>query len=458
MLLRHTTAEVAERQALTVNPAKTCQPIGAMYAALGIHNCLPHSHGSQGCCSYHRSTLTRHYKEPVMAATSSFTEGSSVFGGQANLLQAIDNDLHRLQPRRDRRPHDLPLGDHRRRHPADHRQGPRRRQDPRGQARHPCQHAQLRRLPRHRLRQHGQGHGRLLRRAGRQADQDDQRHPRLGRAADMREIKRLLGVMGIEAILFPDTSDVLDAPQTGKHDFYPKGGATVEQLRSTGDSLATLALGPSASEPAAKALDTKCQGARSRCLDCRSACGPPTASSTPCASWPTCRVPDSIIDERGRLVDMITDMHQYFYGKRVALWGDPDQLVAAGRVPRRPRHAAGLHRHRHARQGASRSGSKPPWPAACRRPRSARAPAPTCSSCTSGSSRSRSTCSSATPTASTSPATRTFPSCGTAFPILDRVGHSYFPTVGYRGRHAAVGEDPRRAHGPPGPRRAGGEF
>ena len=62
-----------------------------MYAALGIHSCLPHSHGSQGCCSYHRSALTRHYKEPVMAGTSSFTEGASVFGGQANLLQAIDN-------------------------------------------------------------------------------------------------------------------------------------------------------------------------------------------------------------------------------------------------------------------------------------------------------------------------------------------------------------------------------
>jgi len=91
MLLRHTTAEIQERHALTVNPAKTCQPIGAMYAALGIHRCLPHSHGSQGCCAYHRSTLTRHYKEPVMAATSSFTEGSSVFGGQANLLQAIQN-------------------------------------------------------------------------------------------------------------------------------------------------------------------------------------------------------------------------------------------------------------------------------------------------------------------------------------------------------------------------------
>ena len=78
----------SERKALTVNPAKTCQPIGAMYAALGVHGCLPHSHGSQGCYAYHRSPLTRHYKEPVMAATSSFTEGASVFGGQANLLQA----------------------------------------------------------------------------------------------------------------------------------------------------------------------------------------------------------------------------------------------------------------------------------------------------------------------------------------------------------------------------------
>ena len=37
MLLRHTNANVTERQALTINPAKTCQPVGAMYAALGIH-------------------------------------------------------------------------------------------------------------------------------------------------------------------------------------------------------------------------------------------------------------------------------------------------------------------------------------------------------------------------------------------------------------------------------------
>ena len=39
-------------------------------------------------------------------------------------------------------------------------------------------------------------------------------------------------------------------------------------------------------------------------------------------------VPEQIRDERGRLVDLISDMHQYFYGKTAALWGDPDQLVS----------------------------------------------------------------------------------------------------------------------------------
>ena len=39
-------------------------------------------------------------------------------------------------------------------------------------------------------------------------------------------------------------------------------------------------------------------------------------------------VPDSITRERGQLVDVMTDMAQYFYGKKVALFGDPDQLIA----------------------------------------------------------------------------------------------------------------------------------
>ena len=38
-----------KREALTVNPAKACQPLGAVLCALGFEKTLPYVHGSQGC-------------------------------------------------------------------------------------------------------------------------------------------------------------------------------------------------------------------------------------------------------------------------------------------------------------------------------------------------------------------------------------------------------------------------
>ena len=97
-MLNYTPNEMKERSALVINPAKTCQPVGAMYAALGVHGCLPHSHGSQGCCAFHRMYLTRHFKDPVMASSSSFTEGASVFGGGSNLKTAVKNIFDLYHP------------------------------------------------------------------------------------------------------------------------------------------------------------------------------------------------------------------------------------------------------------------------------------------------------------------------------------------------------------------------
>jgi nitrogenase molybdenum-iron protein beta chain len=39
-------------------------------------------------------------------------------------------------------------------------------------------------------------------------------------------------------------------------------------------------------------------------------------------------IPDEIIKERGRLIDSLVDVHHYMYGKKVAIFGDPD-LVSA---------------------------------------------------------------------------------------------------------------------------------
>jgi nitrogenase molybdenum-iron protein beta chain len=90
-MLDMTPKEIIMRKGVTINPCKTCEPVGAMYCALGVHKCMPHSHGSQGCCSYHRTVLGRHFKEPAIGTSSSFTEGASVFGGRSNLTTAVKN-------------------------------------------------------------------------------------------------------------------------------------------------------------------------------------------------------------------------------------------------------------------------------------------------------------------------------------------------------------------------------
>jgi nitrogenase molybdenum-iron protein beta chain len=143
----------------------------------------------------------------------------------------------------------------------------------------------------------------------------------------MRELKSLAAKMGVDVVMYPDTSDVLDAPQTGKHEFYPKGGTTVAQIKASGGSIGAIGLGLTASAPALEALTAKCAV-------------PGTMLELPIGLQATDRfidalrtiagveVPDSITDERGRLLDMIADMHQYCHGKRVALFGDPDQLVS----------------------------------------------------------------------------------------------------------------------------------
>jgi nitrogenase molybdenum-iron protein beta chain len=327
MLLRHTTQEIKEREALTVNPAKTCQPIGAMYAALGIHGCLPHSHGSQGCCSYHRSTLTRHYKEPVMAGTSSFTEGASVFGGQANLLAAIDTLFTVYNP-------DLiavhttclseTIGD-------DLNQII-------GKAREEGKIPAGRRViyantPSY-IGSHVTGFSNMVEGIVRGLPVKSETKtdtvniiPGWVEPSDMREIKRIAAEMGVPVTVFPDTSGVLDSTMSGHAEMYPKGGACVADIVASGASKHTLSLGNFASEAGAKALDAKC-GVPYTALDLPIGISATDRFVQALSEVSGKPVPESIADERGRLVDFITDMQQYFWGKRVALWGDPDQLVA----------------------------------------------------------------------------------------------------------------------------------
>jgi nitrogenase molybdenum-iron protein beta chain len=145
--------------------------------------------------------------------------------------------------------------------------------------------------------------------------------------SDMEEIKRLAGLMGVRHTLFPDTSGVLNGPLTGEYRMFPEAGVSAAELAATGDAIGTLALGEWASAEAARLLDSQCKvpctildlpiglAATDRFIDAlRTLAGIP--------------VPAAIDFERGQLVDVISDYHQWFYGRKVALAGDPDQLIA----------------------------------------------------------------------------------------------------------------------------------
>ncbi|WP_071516256.1 nitrogenase molybdenum-iron protein subunit beta [Geitlerinema sp. PCC 9228] len=325
-MLEATPTEVQEREALRINPAKTCQPIGAMYAALGLHNCLPHSHGSQGCCSYHRSHLTRHYKEPIMAATSSFTEGTAVFGGGANLRQALTTIFKLYNP-------DVvainttclseTIGD-------DLPSLIRAAQDdgiiPEDKL---VIHANT---PSY-VGTHVTGWSNMAKAIVdylvQKSDTPQQQInliPGYVEPADTRHLKRFLKEFGVESVVFPDTSDVVDTPQTGDFRMYPKGGTPVEDLKTAGDSLATVALGPMASEAAAKSLQNKCD-VPYRALDLPIGVAACDRFVQTLMELTGTQPPESLVDDRGRLVDIMTDMQQYLYGLRVAVSGDPDQVV-----------------------------------------------------------------------------------------------------------------------------------
>ncbi|MDP3432010.1 MAG: nitrogenase molybdenum-iron protein subunit beta [Bacteroidota bacterium] len=326
MLLRHTTKEVRERNALTVNPAKTCQPVGAMYAALGVHGCLPHSHGSQGCCSYHRSALTRHYKEPVMAATSSFTEGSSVFGGQANLLQAIETIFAVYEPEIIA-VHSTCLsetiGD-------DLNQIVIKARD---EGKVPFGKYVVQAATPSYVGSHVTGYANMLEAFVKYfAEKTDEKRRQINllsgwvEPADMRELKRIMKVMKVKSVLLPDTSDVLDAPMTGKFEMYPKGGTTIAEMVSMGDSMQSLGLGEWATEKAAISLDNTCR-VPFEITDIPVGIKATDRFIQALAKAGRVSVPEQISEERGRLIDVITDMHQYLYGKRVAVYGDPDNII-----------------------------------------------------------------------------------------------------------------------------------
>lgn len=321
-MLDLTPKKITERTALRINPCKTCQPVGALYAALGVHKCMPHSHGSQGCVSYHRTFITRHFKEPAIASTSSFTEGASVFGGGSNLKTSVKNVFEIYDP-------DIiavhttclseTIGDDVNSYLMD-------TEIPEGKIVVHCSTPSY-------VGSHVNGFFNMmcgfincLTKTTGVSNGKAGIFPGFVNPGDIREMKRIAKLMKVPFTMFPDQSGVMDAPMTGKYEMYPKGGTTIPEIVGLGDCESVIALGEITCEEPAEVLRKKCKVPYTL-LPLPIGVAATDEFVLALSKFSKAEVPYELEEERGQLVDLLLDSYQYSYQKTCAIFGDPDTVI-----------------------------------------------------------------------------------------------------------------------------------
>ncbi len=327
-----TTAEYQElnfkREALTINPAKACQPLGAVLCALGFENTLPYVHGSQGCVAYFRTYFNRHFKEPVACVSDSMTEDAAVFGGHGNMNDGLQNALALYKPemiaisttcmaevigddlqaftnnaKKDGFvPKELPL-------PYAH--------TPSFVGSHVTGWDNM-----------FEGVCRTLAPEAGEVGSNGKINLVAGfdtYLGNYRVLKRMMTEMEVPFSLLSDPSEVLDTPADGAYRMYA-GGTSQAEVKDAPNAIDTLLLQP-------------WQLVKSKKVVSETWGQPASAVNVPIGLEATDEllrkisaltgkpIADSLAKERGRLVDMMTDSHTWLHGKKFALYGDPDFVM-----------------------------------------------------------------------------------------------------------------------------------
>ncbi|MEK4994861.1 nitrogenase molybdenum-iron protein subunit beta [Paenibacillus sp. FSL H7-0918] len=323
------------RTSLVVNPHKACQPLGALMAALGFEKTLPFIHGSQGCTAYFRSHLSRHFKEPTPAVSSSMTEDGAVFGGMNNLIDGLENSVALYKPEMIAVSTTCMaevIGDDLQAFISNARQkGAISNEIPVPYANTPSFSGS-----------HITGYDSMLKsilstlfiRSGIEATPGsgegtgEKLNVILGfepYTGNFAEIRKILAAFDTGYTFLGDHSGNFDSPATGEYSYY-YGGTKLADVPKAANALGTLSLQKYSVK---KTLEYISGTWKQQTV----------AMSTPLGIHATDRliesiseltglpIPPELVEERGRVVDALLDSHPYLHGKRVALVGDPDLLI-----------------------------------------------------------------------------------------------------------------------------------
>ena len=327
------TAEYRElnfaRKSLVINPAKACQPLGAFFCASGFEGTLPYEHGSQGCAAYFRNNLSRHYREPFPAVSDSMTEDAAVFGGRANMVEGLKNAYEVYKPSMIAMCTSCMaevIGDDLKAFISNSKDaGSVPEEFPVAYAHTPSF-----------IGSHLTGYDNMLSGIIDCLSEDrfknGERNGRLNiipgfdpHVENLRELKRYMGLMGVDCTVLADNSESLDSPLTGEYGMY-KGKTTLAEAGDCVNAGATIAMQAYPTVKTLKSLKAK-YGQRVEAFNYPMGIGAFDRFLVKVSELTGKPIPESIKYERGIAVDAATDAHQYFHGKRFALFGDPDVML-----------------------------------------------------------------------------------------------------------------------------------
>lgn len=312
------------REALTINPAKACQPLGAMFCAAGFDGSLAFVHGSQGCAAYFRSHLSRHFKEPSTSVSSNMTEDAAVFGGLQNMIDGLQNCYTLYKPKMVAVSTTCMaevIGDDLQAFIAKAKQQGSVPED----FDVPFAHTPSF------VGSHVDGYDNML--EGILAHFWQGLEPAPTEAlnivpgfdgfsvGNVRELRRILGVMGVTPTILSDTSDVYDTPSDGEFRMY-HGGTTADEVRTAINAKATISMQEYCSKKTLSLCKSK--GQETAALHYPMGVGATDDFLMKVSELTGKPIPEALRLERGRLVDAITDSQAYLHGKTFTVFGDPD--------------------------------------------------------------------------------------------------------------------------------------
>lgn len=312
------------REALTVNPARACQPLGAVFCAAGFEKMLSFVHGSQGCAAYYRSHLSRHFKEPSSAVSSNMTEDAAVFGGLNNMIEGLQNAYTLYKPGAIAVSTTCMaevIGDDLQAFIAKAKQQGSVPED----FAVPYAHTPAFQGS------HVDGYDNMLEGILKSywADATPQPDGTVNIipgfdgycVGNIRELKRMLDVMGVSYRVVCDPSDAYDMPANGTFEMYA-GGTTPEEVKAAINAKATISLQEYCSKRSLALCKDK--GQETAALHYPLGVGATDEFLMKVSELTGKPIPAQLELERGRLVDAMTDSQSYLHGKSFSIFGDPD--------------------------------------------------------------------------------------------------------------------------------------